>query len=213
MRLKPPAAEDDALAVSRLLALAAAAAAAVAAFAPAAQAAQAACPPQPTKAAFANWLDPLQYTLVEGGGFESGTGPWTLRNAQIAQGNEPYFLNDGDDRRSLALDSGGSATTPATCVTLAHPTVRFMVRNTGSPLGALAVHALVEDGGILDVVPMGVVTGLGSSWRPSLPMVLTTGLVDSLLDGEATVRFRFTVLGLGGAFQVDDVFVDPYKRG
>jgi hypothetical protein len=196
--------------VSRLLALAAATVAAVLAIAPAAQAA---CPVKPTKQAFAQWLDPAYYTLAEGGSFESGTPSWSLAGARVVGGNEPYYLNDRRDKRSLALGSGATATSPATCVSLEHPTVRFMVRSTGSPLGALSVQALVPGvGGVLNVVPMGVVTGIGSTWRPSLPMVLTTGLVGSLVDGSASVRFRFTVLGLGGAFEVDDVFVDPYKR-
>ena len=197
--------------MSRVLALAAATAAALFATTPAAQAA---CPVKPTKQAFAQWLDFAPYVLAEGGSFEGSTTSWSLAGARVGAGNEPYYLNERRDVKSLALGSGATATSPPTCVTLEHPTVRFMVRRTGSPLGVLTVHALVRDGaGLLNVVPMGVVTGLGSAWQPSLPMILTTGLVGSLVDGSATVRFRFTVTGLGGAFQVDDVFVDPYKRG
>ena len=197
--------------MSRLLAFAVALVAALLCTAPAAEAA---CPPQPAKQAFKPWLDLANYTLTEGGAFEQSTTAWTLSGARVVTGNEPYYLNAPRDARSLLLGSGGVATSPATCVSLEHPTVRFMVRSTGSPLGVLAVQALVRDGnGLLDVVPMGVVTGLGSAWRPSLPMVLANGLVGSLVDGSADVRFRFTVLGLGGAFQVDDVFVDPYRRG
>jgi hypothetical protein len=88
-----------------------------------------------------------------------------------------------------------------------------MVRSTGSPLGVLTVHAIVEDGSVLDVLPIGVVSGFAQSWRPSHEMLLTNGLLESLLRGQASVRFRFTAHGLGAAFQVDDVFVDPYQRG
>jgi hypothetical protein len=197
--------------VSRLLVIATAAIAVLLATAPASHAA---CPPKPMKQAFAQWLDPANYVLAEGGSFEVGTPSWALSGARVVAGNEPYFLNTPKDKRSLALDSGATATSPEMCVSLAHPTIRFVVRSTGSPLGALAVHALVRGPtGVLNVLPMGVATGLGSTWRPSLPMVLTNGLVGSLVDGSASVRFRFTVLGLGGAFQVDDVFVDPYQRG
>jgi hypothetical protein len=35
-----------------------------------------------------------------------------------------------------------------------------------------------------------------------------------LLPGELTpVRFRFTPVGLGAAWQIDDVYVDPFRAG
>jgi hypothetical protein len=58
-------------------------------------------------------------------------------------------------------------------------------------------------------VPVGVV--LGGSWSPSLPFLFLGNLLP-LLPGQYTpVSFRFTPL-LGGNWQVDDVYVDPWKR-
>jgi hypothetical protein len=35
--------------------------------------------------------------------------------------------------------------------------------------------------------------------------------LNQLLGGTTNVDFRFSVLGSGGAWQVDDVYVDPFK--
>jgi hypothetical protein len=61
-------------------------------------------------------------------------------------------------------------------------------------------------------VPIGIVLG-GSAWGPTLPMPVIANLLP-LLPGDLTpVRFRFTPAGIGGAWQIDDVYVDPYRGG
>ena len=92
------------------------------------------------------------------------------------------------------------------CVTLAHPTMRFFLRNGGGLLGTLKVDVVMSNGLTL---PVGVITGLlgDSDWDPSPPLLV----VGNLLDDE--VAFRFTATGLGGTWTIDDVYVDPYKKG
>jgi hypothetical protein len=92
--------------------------------------------------------------------------------------------------------------------------MRFFVRNTGSPLSVLAVEARVQTT-VLGIttqttLPLGLVLGTTQTWQPSLPTVLALS-VNQLLGGTTTVDFRFTALGLGGEWQVDDVYVDPFK--
>jgi hypothetical protein len=170
------------------------------------------CPGQ-TSQPFLKWLDPFYYTLAEGGDVDAGAPGWTLKNAKsILEKAAPALANG--DLNVLGLGSGASATSPETCVSLLSPTMRFMVRSTGSPLGILVVSAVVHDGnGLLSTLPLGVVTGLGNQWKPSLPMLLATSLIPNLGDNTASVRFRFTTIGLGASFQVDDVYVDPYRKG
>jgi hypothetical protein len=51
----------------------------------------------------------------------------------------------------------------------------------------------------------------GSKWTPTLPLPVIANLLP-LLPGDLTpVRFRFTPVG--GAWQIDDVYVDPYRTG
>jgi hypothetical protein len=165
---------------------------------------------------FLRWLDPLQYELVSNGGFEAGAANWQLRGgAMVVSGNEPFFVRSAGDSRSLLLPAGSSATSRLICVELLSPTLRFFAKNRGIVgLSSLKVEALVEDGsGRIVAVPVGLATGL-SSWQPTLPyLVLLNAVAPLSRDGQIAVAFRFTPIGLGTKWQIDDVYVDPLKIG
>ncbi len=171
------------------------------------------CEGQQLSQPFLRFLDPALYTPVPDGGLEAAARGWDLREgAAVVAGNESYHVAGADDARSLSLPAGSSATSPPICVSLLHPTVRLFARNGGSPLSTLAVEALVSDGsGLLERVPVGVVLG-GLAWQPTLPLPVLANLTAPLAaDGNVSVRFRFTPTGALGRWQIDDVFVDPYK--
>jgi hypothetical protein len=173
----------------------------------------ASCEPRTLTQPFLAWLDAKHYFLMPGGDLESSAG-WTFTGgARLQNVNEPFYVNSPEDRRSLLLPSGGSARTESTCVDSDEPTMRFFVRNTGSPLSVLAVEARIRTT-ILGVtattsLPLGLVLGT-QQWHPSLPVLFKLSL-NQLLGGTTTVDFRFTAIGLGGKWQVDDVYVDPFK--
>jgi hypothetical protein len=176
----------------------------------AAQAGVASCPSQPAGQVFLPWLDPAWYRSVPDGGLEDGGAGWRLRGgAAVVAGNERYFVRAPSDRRSLSLPPGAAATSAPTCIAPGHPTLRFFVRNTGSPLARLAVFAEFADlAGVKRSLPIGVVSG-PPDWAPSplLPVV-----VDALsVLGVTEVAFRFDAAG--GDWRVDDVYVDPYGKG
>ena len=165
---------------------------------------------------FLRWLDPMRYVLAPNGNLEAGATGWTLTGgARVEAGNESFFVGGKSDTRSLYLPSGGTATTRPMCVQLLHPTFRYFAKNRGSiVLSSLLVEALVENpltGKVL-VLPAGVHTG-GSNWHPSLPGLVVADLV-SLLDpnGELAVAFRFRPVGLAAKWQIDDVYVDPFRN-
>jgi hypothetical protein len=170
------------------------------------------CPEQTLERPFLRWLDPANYVLVPEGTLET-TSAWTLSRASRVAGNERFFVHGADERYSLSLPAGSAATTPTQCVGLEHPTLRFFARNTGSVLSLLKVEVLFEDNlGLIKALPIGVVVGT-SAWAPTLPMPVIANLLP-LLPGELTpVRFRFTPVGLGAAWQIDDVYVDPFRAG
>jgi len=158
---------------------------------------------------FLPWLDPGSYFLVRGGNFESGTGGWSLAGASVISGNEPWKVSGSGDSHALRLPPGASATAPATCVGLADPTVRFFARNTAPVgLGTLVVTADISAAGVDVRVPIGVVTG-GSSFQPTLPLPLLANLTSSLPGSTGTVTLEFTAVG--GSWQIDDTYVDPFK--
>jgi hypothetical protein len=171
------------------------------------------CASQELSQPFAPWLDPAHYTLAPNGGFEESPSSWDLRGgASPVSGNEPYYVRADGDSTSLRLPSGSSATSSAMCVGIEHPTLRLFARNSGSPLSTLKVEVHFEDAfGNVHSAPLGVVSSSGA-WQPTLPMVLGVNLLP-LLPGEHTpVAFQFTPRGEGGKWQIDDVYVDPYRR-
>jgi hypothetical protein len=64
-------------------------------------------------------------------------------------------------------------------------------------------------GGLLTVLDGGTVTGSGS-WAPSPRLTLLLSNVTNL-TGTRAVAFRFTPVGLGASYQIDDVYLDPWK--
>lgn len=162
---------------------------------------------------FLRWLDPNSYTLAPGGSFERGTAQWALAGgAAVTSGNESYHVNGSRDSQSLSLPSGSSATSPSVCVGIDHPTLRLFARNSGSVLSTVEVEVLFEDaaGHVLSA-PIGVLTG-GAAWQPTLPIAIVANLLPLLPNAETAVEFRFTPLGLGGGWHIDDVYVDPWRR-
>jgi hypothetical protein len=165
------------------------------------------CDGQTAVQPFTPWLDPASYVLTTNGSLESTAG-WTLMGgAKLVAGNEPFDVNAASDSHSLALPSGSSVTTPWFCVTLLHPDLRLFAVNSGSVLSGLQVDAITTVLGLKVTTPVGVLVASGS-WQPTLPLPFLDGLL-SLTQG--TVQFRFTPLGAGSGWQIDDIYVDPFK--
>jgi hypothetical protein len=165
------------------------------------------CPGQSLSHPFQRWLDPASYTLLQNGSLEKATG-WSLTGgARLVAGNESFSVNSTNDRMSLSLPAGSSATSSPMCITLLHPTLRFFVLNSGAPTSVLTVSAIVNLAGLRLPLPVGLVLG-GSSWQPTLPLPFLTNLLAPL---SGTVSFRFAPLGPGGGWRIDDVYLDPYK--
>ena len=177
-------------------------------FAMPAQARAAGCPrSRPTRRSFRGWII-AWYVPAPDGGLEGGAGEWTLTGgAAVADGNEPYLAGE----QSLALPAGGSATTAPMCIGIEHPTMRLFARNTGLPPSLLAVSVVFRD-----------LLGL----QRSLPVgLVTAGLLVGPDPGDAGRREPALLLGdqrrlplhaastSGGEWTIDDVYVDPYKKG
>jgi hypothetical protein len=169
------------------------------------------CKDAPSSQVFLRWLDPLSYERAPGGNAESATG-WTLSGgAKIVSGNEPWKVGGSGDSSSLLLPRGSKATTATMCAGIGHPVMRFFAKRTsGWLLDSLKVEVLFETAdGRVNSLPIGVVLA-GGSWQPTLPFPVLASLLP-LLPGEQTpIAFRFTPVG-GGSWQVDDVYVDPWR--
>jgi hypothetical protein len=169
------------------------------------------CSPTATQA-FASWGDQSAYTLLPNGSFESGGTSWTLSGgAKVVAGNEPFFLNGRKDSHSLLLPTGSSAYSATMCFALGDWHLRFLMRNVGAQTGSLRVTVIVPSllGGLLTVLDGGTVSGNGT-WQPSPRLQLLLCNVTGLI-GTKAVAFRFTPVGRDAAYQIDDVYLDPWK--
>ena len=161
---------------------------------------------------FKPWLDIASYGLAPGGNMEGTLPGWSLAGgAATVAGNESFKVGSAGDKRALNLPSGGSAKSSPTCVGLGHPTVRFFLRNTGARASTLRVDVLGV--GLLGEVRSLLTLSMTSSstWQPSLPVPLVTNLGGLLAPtGMTPISVKFTAVG--GSWQVDDLYVDPYRR-
>lgn len=162
---------------------------------------------------FMRWLDPLPYTLLPNGDFESGATGWSLSGgAKVASGNHPF----DDGSRSLVLPSGSSATSAPMCMGLVLPVVRFFSTG-GSRLSYLQVDALYTDASGRRQSVMLLPVGLpSSSWTPNLPMLQLGGAINALTLNGLTTQIQLRITPRGGLFgsgtwRIDDVYVDPWK--
>lgn len=158
---------------------------------------------------FERWGDSNNYLLVPGGSFESSAPEWALSGgAGVVRGNEPFYVHGAAEKRSLSLPAGSTALSPTVCFGLGDWHSRFFVRNAGSGQGSLKVDVVTKSLlGLVSILDGGSISASGV-WSPSPRISLTFTNLCSLL-GVKAVAFRFRAVG--GSFQVDDVYLDPWK--
>jgi hypothetical protein len=180
--------------------------------------AQAACPTAPTTTAFAQFGDTAQYSLAPGGSFEPGQAAWTLNANSVVAGNETFFHNSADDANSVSIKPGTSIVSPTFCVDATSPFLRLVAKKATK--GNVKVEVLyTDDLGVARTKNLGSVIQGGpaangdySAWAPSPALKLSTALpLVKVLTGTMQVQLRLTADGEAGAWQVDDVFIDPYR--
>lgn len=97
--------------------------------------------------ALTSFGDPRPYFLAPGGRFEDrGTAGWRLSgNAQYNNPGCPYALFSASDIEALRLRPGGSATSPAFCVDLDYPSLRFFLADFEARGAELEVEVIYPD--------------------------------------------------------------------
>lgn len=171
------------------------------------------CAARPTTTPFARWGDTSSYFLMPGGGFEAGAPGWTLTGGpRVVAGNETSFVNAMTDTHSLAMPTGSTVVSPTVCVAMGENTIRMFVKNSGVASSNLHIQAFVEN-------PLtGLVLSTGfdikgtagdTSWSPT-GRLLIPNLLGGVL-GTQNLTLVFTTTGKPATWNVDDVFVDPFK--
>jgi hypothetical protein len=159
--------------------------------------------------------DARTYVLAPGGSFTGGVAPgWQL-------GGGARYATDAARGGGLGLPLGASAVSPAVCVDLNYPHMRFAHKVVGSkPKG---VEIMVEVKYPDSVNPVwtevkrfadtdGVAAGDG--WRIS-PDVEIRPELGGQTAGTRYAAFRFSAVKkstTSAEFRIDDVYVDPWMR-
>jgi hypothetical protein len=172
----------------------------------------ASCPTQPVSTPFSQWGDSNDYFLVPGGSFE-GTADqmgWTLSNASLTTGNETFNVNDAGDQQSLTINGGGSATSPYFCVDETMSGLRFFAQQVSAGTD-LRVRVLLQTSDGVTVVPLAdLADGSMPAWAPTDAL----GGSARLPSGSTMmVALRFRAPASSGSWQIDDIYVDPYRSG
>jgi hypothetical protein len=172
--------------------------------------ASAACPTSPSSTPFARFGDSAAYSPLAGGSFESGAPGWTLSNSAVAAGNESYNVAAGS--HSLAIQPTGVAVSPTFCVNTAEPSFRFFLRQTSGSWGVLNVVLRWTDssGTSHDTTVSSLQTG--TSWQASPILQLATTLPLTTSASTINAKLVFKPEPYGGAWAIDDVYVDPHSR-
>lgn len=176
--------------------------------------ASAACPVAKTTKAFSVLGDSADYTLAPGGNFEGSTSGWSLGTAKVTSGNESYFVGSRTDTRSLAVPATTRVVSPVFCVGVEHPTFRFFARRTSGVWGSLLVKLRWTDSvGRVNETTVGSVDGGAlSKWGASASLKLATTLPLTASGQSINAQVVFDPEDFGGAWQVDDLYIDPYRR-
>jgi hypothetical protein len=129
--------------------------------------------------------------------------------AQVA-GSESFSVHAKTDSHSLSIPAGTTATTPPICVNVNDPTIRLfsLGGNAGSTLNVDVIATLVN--GVSVTIPLAKLPA-SSTWAPT-PVIYFSANLFALksLNGQTSVRFRFTSAGSAG-FKIDDLYLDPRK--
>ena len=122
-------------------------------------------------------------------------------------------MHGASDSHSLAIKANGTAVSPAFCVSIAQPTFRFFARQTSGSWATMVVKLRWKDSsGAVNTTTVGAING-STSWQPSQVFALASTLPLWQSGQTLSAQLVFDPEDYGGAWAVDDVYIDPYARG
>ena len=160
---------------------------------------------------FLAWGDNAGYSLAPQGNLSTTT-QWSLnKHAVIAFEADPY----SGAQQSLQFQKSGEAATPAMCVDLDHPTIRFFTRDLGGNGKAkLKLDVLYEDlDGHVKHLTIAKIKAT-STWQPSVIVpIYMNRIAAATPDGVTAVAFQFKAEGVqkGETLSISSLYVDPFR--
>jgi hypothetical protein len=163
---------------------------------------------------FAAFGDGANYFALTGGTFEGDVTGWSLTGAQVVPGNEPFQVDGLGGSHALSIAPGGVAVSPAVTINNTTPTWRFFAQaaDASTPSTQLTVYAqwTSPTTGRTFKLPIAHRNGNAhGSWAATPALLLGKYLPAGM---NVDVQFVFQAGATGGAWTIDDVFIDPYAR-
>lgn len=168
------------------------------------------CGTGPTSQIFAGWGDPASYALAPQGDL-STSDDWTLnKQASVVGEGDPF----SGASNSLELVKGAEAATPAMCVNLDNPTLRFFARDVGGNGKAnLKVDMLYEDfDGHIRRMTVAKLKA-NAEWQPIMPLpIYLNFLAAASSSGVTAIALQFKAEGLqkDEVIDISGIYVDPF---
>jgi hypothetical protein len=98
------------------------------------------------------------------------------------------------------------------CVDETFPNFRFFARNVTTTKAQLEVKVLFMDTkGNIKSAKSGVLPASGAQWQLVSPFKIGITFDPTAANAAAPIAFQFTAKG--GDWRIDDLVVDPYRRG
>ena len=150
------------------------------------------------------------YTLAPQGDFEAASS-WTLGSgATLVAQSSPFSTG----AQALSLGANGTAVTPAFCVDVTQPTMRFFVRNAGpaacdSERRRASFTDLTGKAKSLQIAKLTRRRGLGAVRHRAADT--STSWRRSPRPARRAIQLRFTAASGKGAWVIDDVEIDPFR--
>jgi len=170
------------------------------------------CTARSESAVFSRWNDSANYFLMPNGGFENGATEWKLTGgASVVTGNETWKVRNSADNHSLRIPYGATAESRTICVSKGEDVIRLFVKNPGVRGSILHVEVIVRnpDNGAVaqtafdvngDAAPLG--------WAPTMRLGIAQRWSST---GNQELTFVFSTRGTPATWQIDDVYVDPFR--
>jgi len=174
------------------------------------------CPAQATTTPFTHWGDTASYFSLAGANFESplAASGWIFAGAERTLGNEPFYVGSSTDSHSLTIDGGGVAVSPPFCIDASMPYFRFFAHAL-SANGNLQVRLVVQSTAwprsITTSPAVDLTAGSMANWGPTGQLNLAGGM--TVAPGQSAVGRLVFDVARRGSWQIDDIYVDPYRSG
>jgi hypothetical protein len=171
----------------------------------------ASCPTVDASPLLGDFGDSYDYAPLSEATFEGSTAGWSLTNATVVDGNEPWNVVGAGDSQSLRLSADGSAISPNFCIDNRVPSFRFFAVSThGGRKARLSVRVdWTDTQGNTGSTPAYALRSKDyTSWRLSPTFALMAGLPDG---NTLSAQLVFSA-SRGSAWQIDDVLLDPYAK-